>query len=71
MSKSLYTTIIETTPPTTTTVGIVGQKYLDTTNKKVYFCVGINTDSGTSVTTYEWKLLAFEDDIISALNTEV
>lgn len=51
MSKSLYTTIIEETAPTTTTVGVVGQLYLDSTTKILYQCVAINIED----LTYEWK----------------
>lgn len=36
MSKSLYTTIVETTAPTSETAGVIGQWYLDTTANKLY-----------------------------------
>ena len=51
MSKSLYTTIIEETAPLSTTVGVVGQLYLDSSTKILYQCVAINIDD----LTYEWK----------------
>ena len=63
MSKSLYTTIIEETAPTNSTVGIVGQKYLDTTTKKYYICT--NIDNGV----YTWEELAKSNDLDSKLNT--
>ena len=52
MSKIFYSTIIETTPPTTATVGIVGQCYLDTTTQKYYICVSATNN------TYVWKEIA-------------
>lgn len=63
MSESLYTTIKDTTPPTTATVSIVGQKYLDTTTKKYYICT--NIDNGV----YTWEELAKSTDLDSKLNT--
>ena len=53
MSKSLYTKIIETTAPTSATVGVVGQWYLDSTTKKLYECKAVTTENDT--TTYEWE----------------
>lgn len=40
--------IIGTTPPTTSTVGVVGQKYIDTTAKLVYHC------TAAAATGYTW-----------------
>lgn len=40
--------IIGTTPPTTSTVGIVGQEYIDTAAKLVYHC------TGAAATGYTW-----------------
>lgn len=37
-----------TTPPTSSTVGTVGQQYVDTTNKRVWYCTAVS-DSG-----YTW-----------------
>lgn len=42
--------IIGTTPPTTSTVGVVGQEYIDTTAKLVYKCVAA---AGTG---YTWEV---------------
>ena len=42
--------IIGTAPPTTSTVGVVGQEYIDKTNKRVWYC----TASGA--TGYTWIL---------------
>lgn len=63
MSKSLYTTIKETTSPTTATVGIVGQCYIDLTNQKYYIC------TSASDSTYTWKEIASAN--ISESSTEV
>ena len=41
--------------PTTSTVGFVGQLYLDTTNNKTYQCVAVTTENDT--TTYTWTQL--------------
>lgn len=62
-NESLYTTIKETIPPTTATVGIVGQKYLDTTTKKYYICTNIDNS------VYTWEELAKSTDLDSKLNT--
>lgn len=51
MSKSLYTTIVESVAPTTETIGVVGQFYLDTTTKKLYQCVEV--DEATP--SYTWQ----------------
>ena len=67
MSKSLYQTIKDTTPPTSDTVGIVGQKYLDTTTKNYYICTYV--DNGPSKTPYTWEQLAKSTDLDSKLNT--
>ena len=61
-NESLYTTIKETTPPTTATVGIVGQKYLDTTTKSYYICTSV--DNGV----YTWERLATSNDLDKKLN---
>lgn len=37
--------------PTTSTVGILGKIYIDTTNKDAYICV----EADSSVPTYTWK----------------
>lgn len=42
--------IIGTTPPTTSTVGVVGQEYIDTAAKLVYHC------TGTAATGYTWEV---------------
>lgn len=39
------------TPPTTSTVGVVGQTYYDTTGDSFYKCIAANQQSGT----YTWK----------------
>lgn len=70
MSKSLYTTIIEETAPTTTTVGVVGQLYLDSTTKILYQCVAINIED----LTYEWKQIgggASQEDFDKLVNNTI
>lgn len=42
--------IIGTTPPTTSTVGVVGQTYIDTAAKLVYHC------TGAAATGYTWEV---------------
>lgn len=42
--------IIGTTPPTTSTVGVVGQEYIDKTNKRVWYCTAAES------TGYTWIL---------------
>lgn len=42
--------IIGTTPPTTSTVGVVGQEYIDKTNKRVWHC------TAAEATGYTWIL---------------
>lgn len=42
--------IIGTTPPTTSTVGVVGQTYIDTVAKLVYHC------TGAAATGYTWEV---------------
>lgn len=42
--------IIGTEPPTTSTVGVVGQEYIDKTNKRVWYCTAAES------TGYTWVL---------------
>lgn len=42
--------IIGTEPPTTSTVGVVGQEYIDKTNKRVWYC------TAAGATGYTWIL---------------
>lgn len=53
MSKSLYQTIKNAGAPTSTTVGIVGQTYLDTTTSTYYICTSVST----TITFYTWEKL--------------
>ena len=55
-----YGVLSGTSAPTTTTVGAVGQFYLDTTNKKLYQCMSITTETIDEVDTnvYEWTNLS-------------
>ena len=48
LGKKAPVPIIGTTPPTTSTVGVVGQEYIDTAAKLVYHC------TAASATGYTW-----------------
>ena len=48
LSKKVPAPIIGTTPPTTSTVGVVGQTYIDTAAKLVYHC------TAAAATGYTW-----------------
>lgn len=50
LGKKAPVPIIGTTPPTTSTVGVVGQEYIDKTNKRVWYCTAAET------TGYTWIL---------------
>ena len=48
LNKKVPSPIIGTTPPTTSTVGVVGQQYIDTAAKLVYHC------TAAAATGYTW-----------------
>ena len=50
LGKKAPAPIIGTTPPTTSTVGVVGQEYIDKTNKRVWYCTAAES------TGYTWIL---------------
>ncbi len=50
LGKKAPVPIIGTTPPTTSTVGVVGQEYIDTAAKLVYHC------TGAEATGYTWEV---------------
>ena len=50
LGKKAPVPIIGTIPPTTSTVGVVGQEYIDKTNKRVWYCTAAET------TGYTWIL---------------
>ena len=50
LGKKAPVPIIGTTPPTTSTVGVVGQEYIDKTNKRVWYCTAAES------TGYTWIL---------------
>ena len=50
LGKKAPVPIIGTTPPTTSTVGVVGQEYIDKTNKRVWYC------TVAEATGYTWIL---------------
>ena len=43
--------IISTAPPTTSTVGVVGQEYIDKTNKRVWYCTAAESTGHTWILT--------------------
>lgn len=50
LGKKASVPIIGTAPPTTSTVGVVGQEYIDTAAKLVYHC------TGAAATGYTWEV---------------
>ena len=50
IGKKAPVPIIGTAPPTTSTVGVVGQEYIDKTNKRVWYCTAAES------TGYTWIL---------------
>ena len=50
LGKKAPVPIIGTAPPTTSTVGVVGQEYIDKTNKRVWYCTAAES------TGYTWIL---------------
>lgn len=71
-----YGVLSGTSAPTTTTVGAVGQFYLDTTNKQLYQCMSITTETVDEVDTnvYEWTNLSqsgvSQEDFDALVNNE-
>ena len=47
LNKKVPSPIIGTTPPTTSTVGVVGQEYIDTAAKLVYHCTAVGATGYT------------------------
>ena len=45
-----YAPIMGTTPPTASTVGVIGQEYVDTSSKRTWKCVGISSGA------YTWEI---------------
>lgn len=67
-----YGVLSGTSAPTTTTVGAVGQFYLDTTNKQLYQCMSINqtTVDNVNINEYEWKLINDNGTIVNIDNVK-
>lgn len=71
LGKKAPEPIIGTTPPTTSTVGVVGQQYIDKTNKRVWYC------TAAEATGYTWispdkdlaDAIAGKQDASSAVNS--
>ena len=71
LGKKASVPIIGTAPPTTSTVGTVGQQYIDKTNKRVWYC------TAAEATGYTWispdkelaDAIAAKQDASSAVNS--
>lgn len=71
LGKKAPVPIIGTAPPTTSTVGSVGQQYIDKTNKRVWYC------TAAEATGYTWispdkelaDAIAAKQDASSAVNS--
>lgn len=71
LGKKAPEPIIGTAPPTTSTVGTVGQQYIDKTNKRVWYC------TAAEATGYTWispdkelaDAIAAKQDASSAVNS--
>ena len=65
-----YGVLSGTSAPTTTTVGAVGQFYLDTTNKQLYQCMSITQESVDEVDTnvYEWNKVGSQEILTGSTN---
>lgn len=70
MTESLYTTIIDSQAPTTSTTGVVGQFYIDTstTPSALYLCTKVteNTSTTPSTFTYEWTVQGGSNTVMYA-----
>ena len=51
LGKKAPVPIIGTAPPTTSTVGVVGQEYIDKTNKRVWYCTAAESKGYTWILT--------------------
>ena len=60
--------IIGTTPPTTSTVGVVGQEYIDKTNKIVWYCIAA-TGTGYTWISADKNLQYTKQDKSTAITT--
>ena len=60
--------IIGTEPPTTSTVGVVGQEYIDKTNKIVWYCIAA-TGTGYTWISADKNLQNTKQDIYTAITT--
>ena len=60
--------IIGTTPPTTSTVGVVGQEYIDKTNKIVWYCIAA-TGTGYTWISADKNLQDTKQDKSAAITT--
>ena len=67
-----YGVLSGTSAPTTTTVGAVGQFYLDTTNKQLYQCMSINQTTVDEIDTnvYAWKLINDKGTVVNINNVK-
>ena len=67
-----YGVLSGTSAPTTTTVGAVGQFYLDTTNKQLYQCMSISQTTIDEIDTnvYAWKLINDKGTVVNINNVK-
>ena len=68
LDKKAPVPIIGTTPPTTSTVGVVGQEYIDTTAKIVYYCIAA-TGTGYTWISADKNLQDTKQDKSTAITT--
>ena len=68
LDKKAPVPIIGTTPPTTSTVGVVGQEYIDTTAKLVYHCTAA-TGTGYTWISADKNLQDTKQDKSTAITT--
>ena len=68
LDKKAPVPIIGTTPPTTSTVGVVGQEYIDTTAKIVYHCTAA-TGTGYTWISADKNLQDTKQDKSTAITT--
>lgn len=68
LGKKAPVPIIGTAPPTTSTVGVVGQEYIDKTNKLVWYCIAA-TGTGYTWISADKKLQETKQDKSTAITT--
>ena len=69
LGKKAPVPIIGTAPPTTSTVGVVGQEYIDKTNKLVYHCTAAAGATGYTWISADKNLQDTKQDKSTAITT--